>query len=359
MCFAFFIATGSFFLGQQDVLPAAVRGSPILFVLAFAPFGGDGLLAGAGAVRKAVSQRSFDGAGGATGRCRLASTPSGKLTFSANTRSSHDDRYPGRKRPTLALVPTRCSPDQRLMAGASGIGRAARAIVRGRAGACTGHANAAAGEFLRRPRRAGVRRRPDDRTHQRGGQERPDRKRGTRPPSGGPDGHRRRRANPSAGPDRRPCPCPERRRPAERAAVRSHDRARHAHQGRDRPGPSRAAGRSLDRTALADLWSSGTPATSPGGLGTQFGIPFKPIAGPSGGRAFVRARIAEGSDYIKILYEPSVPLFTTISRETLGAWSRPRMRKAFAPSSTSARSRVPGTRCRSAPTVWPMSSATC
>jgi hypothetical protein len=38
MCFAFFIATGSFFLGQQDVLPAAVRGSPLLFVLAFAPF---------------------------------------------------------------------------------------------------------------------------------------------------------------------------------------------------------------------------------------------------------------------------------------------------------------------------------
>jgi hypothetical protein len=37
MCFAFFIATGSFFLGQQDVLPAAVRGSPWLFVLAFAP----------------------------------------------------------------------------------------------------------------------------------------------------------------------------------------------------------------------------------------------------------------------------------------------------------------------------------
>jgi hypothetical protein len=38
MCFAFFIATGSFFLGQQDVMPSAVRGSPILFFLAFAPF---------------------------------------------------------------------------------------------------------------------------------------------------------------------------------------------------------------------------------------------------------------------------------------------------------------------------------
>jgi hypothetical protein len=39
MCIAFFIATGSFFLGQQDVLPQALRGSPVLLVLAFAPFG--------------------------------------------------------------------------------------------------------------------------------------------------------------------------------------------------------------------------------------------------------------------------------------------------------------------------------
>ena len=37
MCFAFFIATGSFFLGQQKIMPAGLRGSPILFVLAFAP----------------------------------------------------------------------------------------------------------------------------------------------------------------------------------------------------------------------------------------------------------------------------------------------------------------------------------
>jgi hypothetical protein len=38
MCFGFFIATGSFFLGQQQVLPVVMRGSPILFLLAFAPF---------------------------------------------------------------------------------------------------------------------------------------------------------------------------------------------------------------------------------------------------------------------------------------------------------------------------------
>ena len=37
MCFAFFIATFSFFVGQQDLMPAAVRGSPALLVLGFAP----------------------------------------------------------------------------------------------------------------------------------------------------------------------------------------------------------------------------------------------------------------------------------------------------------------------------------
>jgi hypothetical protein len=39
MCFAFFIATGSFFLGQQDVMPEVLRGSAVLWFLAFAPFG--------------------------------------------------------------------------------------------------------------------------------------------------------------------------------------------------------------------------------------------------------------------------------------------------------------------------------
>ena len=37
MCFAFFVATGSFFLGQQKVMPTAVVGSPMLIVLALAP----------------------------------------------------------------------------------------------------------------------------------------------------------------------------------------------------------------------------------------------------------------------------------------------------------------------------------
>ena len=37
MCFALFFATGSFFIGQQKVMPAFMHGSPILVVLGIAP----------------------------------------------------------------------------------------------------------------------------------------------------------------------------------------------------------------------------------------------------------------------------------------------------------------------------------
>jgi hypothetical protein len=37
MCFGWFIATGSFFLGQQQVFPALLRGSPVLLVPAVLP----------------------------------------------------------------------------------------------------------------------------------------------------------------------------------------------------------------------------------------------------------------------------------------------------------------------------------
>ena len=38
MCFGLFIATGSFFLGQQQVFPAFLRGSILLTILAVLPF---------------------------------------------------------------------------------------------------------------------------------------------------------------------------------------------------------------------------------------------------------------------------------------------------------------------------------
>ena len=37
MCTALFLGTGSFFLGQQKVMPTWMQGSPLLFALALAP----------------------------------------------------------------------------------------------------------------------------------------------------------------------------------------------------------------------------------------------------------------------------------------------------------------------------------
>jgi hypothetical protein len=39
MCFAFFFAAGSFFLGQQKVMPVWMHGSPVLWTLGLAPLG--------------------------------------------------------------------------------------------------------------------------------------------------------------------------------------------------------------------------------------------------------------------------------------------------------------------------------
>ena len=72
----------------------------------------------------------------------------------------------------------------------------------------------------------------------------------------------------------------------------------------------------------ADIFSAGTLVTAPKGHGTQFGIPIPTITSPSEAQAFVDARIAEGSDYIKIVsddgssYGLSLP---TVSREVLAA----------------------------------------
>jgi imidazolonepropionase-like amidohydrolase len=61
-----------------------------------------------------------------------------------------------------------------------------------------------------------------------------------------------------------------------------------------------AAGRAASR---ADLLSSGTVATAPRGHGTQYGVAIPTISSPDSADAFVRARVAEGSDYIKIIVD--------------------------------------------------------
>jgi imidazolonepropionase-like amidohydrolase len=80
-----------------------------------------------------------------------------------------------------------------------------------------------------------------------------------------------------------------------------------------------AAGKDLD---MADLRSAGTLVTAPKGHGTEYGLPIPTITSPAEAQAFVDARIAEGSDYIKIIYDDgkaygiSIP---TISKETMCA----------------------------------------
>jgi len=65
----------------------------------------------------------------------------------------------------------------------------------------------------------------------------------------------------------------------------------------------------------ADLFSAGTLVTAPRGHGTQFGLAIPTITGPEQAQAFVDARIAEGSDFIKVVMEsgygfPSLDLAT-------------------------------------------------
>jgi len=53
----------------------------------------------------------------------------------------------------------------------------------------------------------------------------------------------------------------------------------------------------------ADLFSAGTLVTAPAGHGTEYGFPIPTITSAAEAEAFVGARIAEGSDYIKIVYD--------------------------------------------------------
>lgn len=81
------------------------------------------------------------------------------------------------------------------------------------------------------------------------------------------------------------------------------------------------AGKATDR---ADLFSAGTLVTAPGGHGTEYGIPIPTISRPEEAQAFVDARIAEGSDYIKLVYDDASAYGShrpTLSKETMKAVS--------------------------------------
>src|ERR1700760_3932307 len=72
----------------------------------------------------------------------------------------------------------------------------------------------------------------------------------------------------------------------------------------------------------ADLYSAGYLATAPGGHGTEYGMPVPTLTKPEEAQAWVDARVAEGSDYIKIILEDGSPYgrqIPTLDRATLTA----------------------------------------
>lgn len=66
---------------------------------------------------------------------------------------------------------------------------------------------------------------------------------------------------------------------------------------------ARAERESLETTDRADLWGAGLLATAQGGHGTQFGVAVPTVDTPEAAQAWVAARRAEGSDFIKLVRE--------------------------------------------------------
>ena len=69
----------------------------------------------------------------------------------------------------------------------------------------------------------------------------------------------------------------------------------------------------------ADLFSAGTLVTSPHGHGTEYGIDIETITSAKQADSFVAARIKEGSDYIKIVYDKAPKGQSSIDYPTLEA----------------------------------------
>jgi len=65
---------------------------------------------------------------------------------------------------------------------------------------------------------------------------------------------------------------------------------------------------------MASFFSAGSPATAPGGHGTEYGREIPTIIRAKDAESFVDARLREGSDYIKIMYTAGVSFGATRAR---------------------------------------------
>jgi imidazolonepropionase-like amidohydrolase len=78
-----------------------------------------------------------------------------------------------------------------------------------------------------------------------------------------------------------------------------------------------AALKNAEKSNMADFWSAGWLATAPGGHGTEYGLEVPTITDAKKAQAWVDARIAEGSDYIKLVYDDATEYGGRGSRPTL------------------------------------------
>jgi imidazolonepropionase-like amidohydrolase len=85
-----------------------------------------------------------------------------------------------------------------------------------------------------------------------------------------------------------------------------------------RIGKAMAEGRNLGE---ADVFSAGTLVTAPGGHGTEFGLRIPTLENGGDAQAFVDARIAEGSHFIKVVMESGFGdhRFNSLDRATVKA----------------------------------------
>lgn len=67
-----------------------------------------------------------------------------------------------------------------------------------------------------------------------------------------------------------------------------------------------------DNAVMSDIFTSGFLATVPKGHGTEYGIPVPTLTKAEDADTWVAARIAEGSDYIKIVNEPGAIIGRTV-----------------------------------------------
>jgi imidazolonepropionase-like amidohydrolase len=99
---------------------------------------------------------------------------------------------------------------------------------------------------------------------------------------------------------------------------------------------AKAQRESMAPVVVADMWSAGTLATAPRGHGTQYGVPIPTLGSAADVPAWLDERMAQGSDYIKIVLEDgsaygrSLPTLDDATLQALVSGAKTRKKMAVA-----------------------------